>query len=86
MKKLLYVEFCDDDEPIAAWIEQEGSDLEHYIKSPKKADKLMAAGTLLDTGVWSGETWASLLRNSKTNKYGRSFNGGGQYRVYEIES
>lgn len=86
MKKLyLYVEFCDD-QPIAAWIEEEGSDLERYINSFKKADKLMAAGTLLDTGVWSGETWASLLFNRDTRKYGRSFNGGGQYRIYELDN
>jgi hypothetical protein len=85
MKKLLYIEFSDT-EPIAAWIEEEGNDMERYIASAKKADKLMAAGKLADTGIWSGETWASLLFNPDTRKFGRSFNGAGHYEVYELDN
>lgn len=82
--KLLYVEYSGDTEPVSAWIEIGGGDFEYYIKSPKKADRLMAAGRLIDTGIWSGETWASLLRNPETKKFGRSFSGDGRYEVYEI--
>lgn len=82
--KLLYVEYSGDTEPVSAWIEIGGGDLEHYIKSLKKADRLMAAGRLIDTGIWSGETWASLIYNRDTRKYGCRFDGGGRYAVYEI--
>lgn len=83
-KVKLYVEYSGDDEPISAWVEIGDDDLEHYIKSPKKADRLMAAGRLIDTGIWSGETWASLMYNRDTHKFGRSLWGGGRYEVYEL--
>lgn len=82
--KLLYIEYSAAGEPISAWVAGEDGDLENYIKSLKKADRLMAAGRPIDTGIWSGETWASLMYNRDTRKFGRSFSGDGRYEVYEI--
>lgn len=84
MKKL-FVEYSGSDKMISAWVDK-GDETVEYIKSKKKAEYLMYIGKLIDRNVWSGETFASLLLNYRTRKYGRNFIGEGWVEVYDLGS